>query len=245
MSGSVISRLPMDLKTVYVQSVHLTSASGPLLRSLRGQPARVEPVEPEHILLGVLDEGKGLGCRILARTGGTLDDLRSDIVRRLTSREKVPTSDEIPFSPSCRTTSVGISRRSRVRGKMGPAVGPFYRSSACRRLPPSPVPHPGLISKRSYPVCPSAGLIDWSSLSAFSPSQAPLAVQRSSCSAVSLGITSGRAGRGVDARGRKLQHIDQCLQRADGRSQDGRGRLPLVDAVVCGSAIRGVAAGRV
>jgi uncharacterized protein (TIGR03435 family) len=58
-------------------------------------------VEPEHILLGVLDEGKGLGSRILARTGGTLEDFRSDIVRRLMSREKISKSDEIPFSASC------------------------------------------------------------------------------------------------------------------------------------------------
>ena len=58
-------------------------------------------VEPEHILLGVLDEGNGLGCRILARTGVALDDFRSDIVRRLTRGEKVPESDEIPFSASC------------------------------------------------------------------------------------------------------------------------------------------------
>jgi len=59
-------------------------------------------VEPEHILLGVLDEGKGLGSRILARTGGALDDFRSDIVRRLTGRERVPESDEIPFSASAK-----------------------------------------------------------------------------------------------------------------------------------------------
>jgi uncharacterized protein (TIGR03435 family) len=58
-------------------------------------------VEPEHILLGVLDEGKGLGSRILARTGGTLDDFRSDIIRRLTRREKISESDDIPFSASC------------------------------------------------------------------------------------------------------------------------------------------------
>lgn len=45
-------------------------------------------VEPEHVLLGVLDEGKGLASRILARTGATLDDFRSDIVRRLTRREQ-------------------------------------------------------------------------------------------------------------------------------------------------------------
>jgi len=58
-------------------------------------------VEPEHILLGVLDEGKGLGSRILARSGGTLDDFRSDLVGRLTSRERISESDEIPFSASC------------------------------------------------------------------------------------------------------------------------------------------------
>ncbi len=58
-------------------------------------------VEPEHILLGVLDEGNGLGSRILARTGDALDDFRSDIVGRLTGREKVPEFDDIPFSASC------------------------------------------------------------------------------------------------------------------------------------------------
>jgi len=62
---------------------------------------RSSAVEPEHILLGLLDEGKGLGSRILARTGVALDDFRSDIVRRLTGGEKVPESDEIPFSASC------------------------------------------------------------------------------------------------------------------------------------------------
>jgi len=59
-------------------------------------------VEPEHILLGVLDEGNGLGSRILARAIGALDDFRNDIVRRLTRREEVPESNEIPFSASCK-----------------------------------------------------------------------------------------------------------------------------------------------
>jgi uncharacterized protein (TIGR03435 family) len=58
-------------------------------------------IEPEHILLGLLDEGKGLGSRILARTGVAFDDFRSDIVGRLTVGEKIPESDEIPFSASC------------------------------------------------------------------------------------------------------------------------------------------------
>jgi uncharacterized protein (TIGR03435 family) len=58
-------------------------------------------LEPEHILLGILDDGDGLGSRILARTGDALDEFRSDIVRRLTGRERVPESDEVPFSASC------------------------------------------------------------------------------------------------------------------------------------------------
>jgi uncharacterized protein (TIGR03435 family) len=58
-------------------------------------------IEPEHILLGMLDEGNGLGCRILAETDVALDDLHSDILRRLTGGERVSDSDEIPFSASC------------------------------------------------------------------------------------------------------------------------------------------------
>ncbi len=57
-------------------------------------------VEPEHILLGVLDGSRGLGNRILARTGNAHNELRSEIVSRLTRGEKVPESQEIPFSAS-------------------------------------------------------------------------------------------------------------------------------------------------
>jgi uncharacterized protein (TIGR03435 family) len=80
-----------------------TSRARQVLFYARSQVSQLgsSAVEPEHILLGVLDEGKGLGSRILARTGGALDDFRSDIVRRFTSREKTPESDEIPSSASC------------------------------------------------------------------------------------------------------------------------------------------------
>ena len=60
-----------------------------------------DAIEPEHVLLGLLDEGKGLGSRILARTGVVLDDVRSDIVRRFTAGEKIPEHDTVPFSASC------------------------------------------------------------------------------------------------------------------------------------------------
>jgi uncharacterized protein (TIGR03435 family) len=55
-------------------------------------------IEPEHILLGLLDEGKGLGSRILLETGATLGDFRSDLVGRLTKRERIPGAQEVPFS---------------------------------------------------------------------------------------------------------------------------------------------------
>src|SRR5262252_8777578 len=58
-------------------------------------------IEPEHILLGLLDEGKGLGSRILLRAGVSLDDIRSEIADRLTGGEKLPESAGIPFSASC------------------------------------------------------------------------------------------------------------------------------------------------
>ena len=57
-------------------------------------------VEPEHILLGVLDEGNGLGSRTLAQVGADLDQIRNDILRRLTIRGTIPGFDEVPFSDS-------------------------------------------------------------------------------------------------------------------------------------------------
>jgi len=80
-----------------------TSRADQVLFYARAQVSQLgsSAVEPEHILLGLLDEGKGLGCRILERRGVALDDLRSDVLRRLTARAKIPESDGIPFSPSC------------------------------------------------------------------------------------------------------------------------------------------------
>jgi ATP-dependent Clp protease ATP-binding subunit ClpA len=58
-------------------------------------------IEPEHLLLGLLDEHQGLASRILARAVDG-QSLRADIVRRLTGRERVPDSEELPFSAACK-----------------------------------------------------------------------------------------------------------------------------------------------
>jgi uncharacterized protein (TIGR03435 family) len=64
-------------------------------------------IEPEHILLGVLDEPQGLGSRILLRTGDG-QSVRADVVRRLPSRDKIHESKELPFSASC-TRALGYA----------------------------------------------------------------------------------------------------------------------------------------
>ena len=69
-------------------------------------------VEPEHILLGVLDEGKGLASRIVARTGGAPEDFRSDVVRHLTTARKCR-SRRNAVQHFLRTRAAVCSRRSR------------------------------------------------------------------------------------------------------------------------------------
>jgi len=54
-------------------------------------------IETEHLLLGLMREGKGLSSRIFARAHLPLADIRSEIERR-SFREKVSASVAIPFS---------------------------------------------------------------------------------------------------------------------------------------------------
>ena len=55
-------------------------------------------IETEHLLLGLIREGKGLTSRIFPRSHLSLDSIRKDIEGRTVFREKVSTSVEIPFS---------------------------------------------------------------------------------------------------------------------------------------------------
>jgi ATP-dependent Clp protease ATP-binding subunit ClpC len=54
-------------------------------------------IESEHLLLGVLREPGPIGRRILADAGVTVEQLRQEVEQRITFREKVGTSVEIPF----------------------------------------------------------------------------------------------------------------------------------------------------
>src|SRR6266849_4543027 len=55
-------------------------------------------IETEHLLLGLIREGKGLTSRIFALSHLSLENILHEIESRTISREKVSTSLEIPFS---------------------------------------------------------------------------------------------------------------------------------------------------
>jgi ATP-dependent Clp protease ATP-binding subunit ClpC len=55
-------------------------------------------IEPEHLLLGLTRPGSPLVTRILALSRISSNDLRTEIEQRFESRERIPTSAEIPFS---------------------------------------------------------------------------------------------------------------------------------------------------
>ena len=55
-------------------------------------------IESEHLLLGLIREGKGLTSRIFARSHVSLESIRKDVEGRTVFREKVSTSVDIPFS---------------------------------------------------------------------------------------------------------------------------------------------------
>ena len=55
-------------------------------------------IETEHLLLGLIREGKGLTSLIFARSNLSLENIRKEIEGRTVFREKVSTSVEIPFS---------------------------------------------------------------------------------------------------------------------------------------------------
>jgi ATP-dependent Clp protease ATP-binding subunit ClpC len=59
-------------------------------------------IETEHLLLGLIREGKGLTSRLFAKSHLSMDQIRKDVEGRSPYREKVSTSLEIPLSLECK-----------------------------------------------------------------------------------------------------------------------------------------------
>ena len=55
-------------------------------------------IDSEHLLLGLIRDGKGLTDRLLADAGIGVDEIRDEMLRRVPARSKTSTSAEIPFS---------------------------------------------------------------------------------------------------------------------------------------------------
>ena len=58
-------------------------------------------IETEHLLLGLLREDKALANRFL-RTHGSIESIRKEIEARITVRERISTSVEVPLSQECK-----------------------------------------------------------------------------------------------------------------------------------------------
>jgi ATP-dependent Clp protease ATP-binding subunit ClpC len=57
-------------------------------------------IETEHLLLGLLREDKAMANRFL-RTHGTIESIRKEIEQRITIRERISTSVDVPLSQEC------------------------------------------------------------------------------------------------------------------------------------------------
>ncbi len=55
-------------------------------------------IDAEHLLLGLIREGKGLTGRLFADAGIGFDEIRDDVLRRVPAQPTTSTSAEIPFS---------------------------------------------------------------------------------------------------------------------------------------------------
>ena len=57
-------------------------------------------IDTEHVLLGLIREGKGLTDRLFTHSGIAVHDIRAEVLRRVPARPKTSSSAEIPFSPA-------------------------------------------------------------------------------------------------------------------------------------------------
>ncbi len=71
-------------------------------------------IEPEHLLLGLLDEGNGVAAHVLMQHGIQLADLRAAIVERLQSAGEVA-AQPMGLSPSAkRVIELGVAEANRL-----------------------------------------------------------------------------------------------------------------------------------
>src|SRR3989475_7531368 len=76
-------------------------------------------IETEHLLLGLMREDKALANRFL-RQQGSIESIRKEIEARITIRERISTSVEVPLSAECkRILNMAAEEAERLGHKHG------------------------------------------------------------------------------------------------------------------------------
>ena len=86
-------------------------------------------IETEHLLLGLLREDKALANKFL-RSSGSIESIRKEIEARITVRERISTSVEVPLSQECkRILNFASEEAERLGHKhVGTGIEAFIRS---------------------------------------------------------------------------------------------------------------------
>ena len=85
----------------HVREVHRQGAAGCCRGARRSQDARSQLHGTEHILLGLIREGKGLGPKALESLGISLDTVRQQVQEIIGQGQHAP-SGHIPFTPAAK-----------------------------------------------------------------------------------------------------------------------------------------------
>jgi ATP-dependent Clp protease ATP-binding subunit ClpC len=82
----------------HVRALHRARQANPVLRQYESSQLGDMTIDTEHILLGLLREGKGLTSRVLQPAQIRFTEVRAKLEAARGHRQRVPTSVEIPFT---------------------------------------------------------------------------------------------------------------------------------------------------
>jgi ATP-dependent Clp protease ATP-binding subunit ClpC len=89
-------------------------------------------IETEHLLLGLMREDKALANRFL-RQQGSIESIRKEIEARITIRERISTSVEVPLSAECKRILNMAGEEAEARGHRASVARNYARRKMCRR----------------------------------------------------------------------------------------------------------------
>ncbi len=89
-------------------------------------------IETEHLLLGLMREDKALANRFL-RQQGSIESIRKEIEARITIRERISTSVEVPLSAECKRILNSAAEEAERLGAQARGHGAFAVGNSARR----------------------------------------------------------------------------------------------------------------